>query len=166
MTIKHLTDDQFNLLTFINNTFLETGRRTDKLACNMNRVRINRQSGPPDWDNSHAAFIGLQLRDLGLVTTLKDQSAYARWDITPVGKAMLLEDKARRAHDKKAVNELPYKPKEYGIYDPEDGSFQYFGSLIAAEDEAAVWAKGEPGHSIHVVQVLHRVTAKLTVEKV
>lgn len=84
-----LTDDQHHLLAKINQ-YSETNRRTDRLAtCMTSNYGVK-------WDASHTAFIAVQLRALGCVTSTKDAGAYALWNITATGKAALLQSSAER----------------------------------------------------------------------
>lgn len=124
-----LTNDQFLLLSKIGQ-YSEANRRTDKLAECM-------QQFGKHWECSHAAFVGLQLRSANLVTTYKDSNQYARWDITPVGRAKLLEERNERT---KSVAQPEHPKPLYCVIDTEDGGCCSFTSLEEAEKTAKDWA--------------------------
>lgn len=151
-TVSNMTQDQRLLLEKINQ-YSEPNRRTDQLATCM------RQFGK-QWDNSHTAFVGLSLRALGFATTFKDQSQYAQWNITPLGKAALCELKNMRK-----PASVPTAVK-YAVFDTYSFAFQRFDTLDQAEKAAAKWAEEAPGADMVVMQVLHAVKAKVVVEKV
>lgn len=142
MTATNLTEEQRQLLWKIHQ-YSETSRRTDKLATCMRTLYGQK------WDNSHVAFIGLQLRALGLVTTFKDSSDYARWDITVSGRALAVETKNVGKPAKEAPVTVPV-PCEYTLF--------YAGNYhlrLNTEDEALHKAKAaaEQGHEVTVCEV-------------
>lgn len=148
------TADQRLLLEKIGQ-YSEANRRTDKLAVCM-------QQFGKHWDNSHTAFVGLQLRAVGMVTTFKDNNAFARWDITPIGKAALLELK----NMSRPAPVPPAKPVEYAVFDTNEDGFQRFATLEGAEKAASQWAKESPDSEQIVMQVLFSIKAKVVTEKV
>lgn len=166
-----LTDDQYHLLSYINSTFVSHARRTDELARNMTKCQIPRTGsrGKPVWDNSHVPFVGLQLRERGLLSTYKDNQSYARWDITAVGKAALLEE--THARQPKPAKEAPVtvpKQRKFRVIDLSDGSVSaVFMTQVSAEEEASRMAKLDPGNpdGVMVVEELSRFKTRLVVDK-
>lgn len=150
--VDNLSTDQRQLLEKIAQ-YTEGNRRTDKLAVCM-------QQFGKKWDCSHTAFVGLSLRALGFATTYKDAGQYARWDVTPLGKAALCE--LRNMTKPEPV----VKKIQYAVFDTNMDGFQRFDTLDQAHKAASDWAKEEPDSEQIVMQVLYSVKAKLTVEKV
>lgn len=145
--------DQQLLLEKINQ-YSEANRRTDKLAVCM-------QQFGKHWDTSHTAFIGLQLRALNWVTTFKDASQYARWDITPLGKAALCE-----LRNVKQAEPVKNKVRGFIVYGESDGEFSgLLGTMKEAEALADKWAREEPGCAYSICGVLQVVKANITVVK-
>lgn len=167
MSAKDASQDQRLLLEKINQ-YSEPNRRTDKLATCMKQFG-NR------WDNSHVAFTGLQLRALGWVTTFKDASQYAQWNITPVGKAALMElnNLGRQAKQAQIAaqerDSLPVKkavpPPQYAVYCVSDSAYQGDLTLAAAEKLANEWAKESDGEPVFIVSVIKTLKAKFVVEE-
>lgn len=151
MTVN-ATADQRLLLEKIGQ-YSEPNRRTDKLAVCM-------QQFGKQWDNSHTAFVGLQLRALGWVTTFKDTSQYAQWNITPFGKAALLELKNMAKASPAAVDN-----RKYAVYCVSDSAYQGDLTLEAAEKLATEWAKESDGEPVFIVSVLQTLKSKVVVEK-
>jgi hypothetical protein len=116
----------------------------------------------PGWNNSHVPFVGLQLRDLGYVTTHKDTQQYARWDITPVGKAALLQEVARRTP--KPIT-IPAN-SGYAVFSAADSGFKRCKDQKEAEALAIQWAKESDGEEVFIVQVMKTLKAKVVVEEV
>lgn len=156
--VEQASLDQQLLLEKINQ-YTAANRRTDKLAQCM-------QQFGKRWDTSHTAFIGLQLRALGWATTFKDNSQYAEWNITPLGKAALCE-----LRNVKQEVKLPpvstYKILGYRVIGESDGELS---SLLKSEKEAnelaEKWAREEPGCPYEVAQVIGKVVAEVSVKKV
>lgn len=145
------TADQRLLLEKIGQ-YSESNRRTDKLAVCM-------QQFGKKWDNSHTAFIGLQLRAVGMVTTFKDNNEFARWDITPIGKAALLELK-------NMSKPAPVKPFQWGVFSESDSGFQRCASEDAAEALARKWVVESDEDAVHIIQIVKTLKAKVVVEEV
>lgn len=157
MTVNASLDQQ--LLLEKVGQYTEPNRRTDKLAVCM-------QQFGKRWDASHTAFIGLQLRALGWVTTFKDTGQYARWDITPTGKAVLCE---LRNTKKAEVMPAPVTNKitEFMVVGEGDGEISpVLKTLKEAEALAEKWAREEPGCAYRVLGVYSIVKANITIEKV
>lgn len=163
----NLNTNQQQLLEKINQ-YSEASRRTDRLAVCM------KQFGSV-WDNSHVAYVGLQLRALGFATTYKDQGLYARWDITPKGKAVLCEihNMAKRialaevnvCGGMKKNAAVADKPPQYAVYCSEDSGFKRCASKEEAEELAVKWAKETDGEEVFVVQVIKTLKSKVVVEE-
>lgn len=156
MTAINLSEEQRQLLWKIHQ-YSETSRRTDKLATCMRSLYGNK------WDNSHVAFIGLQLRTLGLVTTFKDNSDYARWDASPSGHALAVETKnVGSKAAKEAPVTVPTKveylvlPKGKNI-----NSYLRFGNEEEATHKAKYLADLN-GYDYEVVQTQVVATVKYT----
>lgn len=154
MSAKNATLDQRLLLEKINQ-YSEPNRRTDKMATCM-------QQFGKQWDNSRVAFTGLQLRALGWVTTFKDASQYAQWNITPLGKAALLEMRSVERVREQAATAPPVK---YAVYCVADSAYQGDLTLDAAEKLAAEWAKESEGDPVFIVAVVKTLIAKVVVEE-
>ncbi len=170
-----LSNDQFLLLTKISQ-YSDLNRRTDRMAACLSNFKAEGNSNK--WDLNHVPYIGLQLRALGLVTTYKDTNKYALWNITPVGKAKLLEETQRRYREKQAQIDAqerdtmptkkaePIKLTQYAVFDTNEDGFQRFDTLPAAEKAAEQWAKESPGSEQVIMQVLYSIKAKVVTEKV
>lgn len=150
----NMSCDQRVLLEKINQ-YSEPNRRTDKLAVCM-------QQFGKQWDNSHTAFVGLQLRALGWVTTFKDTSQYAQWNITPTGKAALLELKNMA----KPAPVPPAKPVQWAVFSECDSGFQRCVSKEAAEALARKWVVESDEDAVHIIQIVKTLKAKVVVEEV
>ncbi|MNP55155.1 hypothetical protein D3C76_1497740 [compost metagenome] len=121
------------------------------------------------WDNNHVPFIGLQLRDLGYVTTYKDNGQYARWDITPIGRANLAEYvniRLRSTAPKEAPVTVPTGKGYVVISTTDSGEQSKILKLKTEADKLAEeWAKEEPGSEYLVCQVLSKVKSSVVVTK-
>lgn len=169
--MSKLTPDQFQLLDRLSR-YSDSSRRTDRLAVCM--ANAPRESGGK-WDNSHVPFIGLQLRDLGYVTTYKDANQYARWDITPTGRANLAEYvniRLRTATPKEAPVTVgappPSLPRGYIVVSADGAAGEISVTHINKPDAdklAEKWAKEEPGSTYLVCAVLEKVKASIVVSK-
>jgi hypothetical protein len=162
MTID-LSNDQLQLLQKINQ-YAEPNRRTDRLSECM------KQFGP-HWTCPHTAFIGLQLRAVGFVTTFKDTGQYAQWNITPLGKAALCEVRNMMARPaKEAPVTVPTGTKtkitEWLVVGPEGDISTKLRTHKEATELAEKWAKDEPGTPYHVVAILETYQAKVVIDKV
>ncbi len=156
-----LTQDQLQLLQKINQ-YAEPNRRTDRLAECMKQLGRH-------WTCSHTAFIGLQLRAVGFVTTFKDTGQYAQWNITPLGKAALCEIRNMPRPAKEAPVTLPaekQKITKYRVIELSDGSVSEPSTLTEARKLAEKWAIETPGNAVEIVGVLETVTAKVVLDKV
>ena len=148
-----LTDDEYVLLEKIN-LYSDHNRRTDRLAACM------RQFGSK-WNNSHTSFTGLALRSKGLVSTYKDDDQFARWDITPVGKANLLEETNRRRTPVKAA-----PPVQWAVFSEADSGFQRCTSKEEAEKLARKWVLDTEEDAVHIIQIHKTLKSKVVVEEV
>lgn len=141
-----LTPDQAQLLAKINQ-YSATSRRTHRLATCMASNFGNK------WDFSHTAFVGMRLREKGYVTSTKDNSPYAEWNITPLGMAALAEHNNVKVCPGISKNEAPVTvpvPCEYTLF--------YAGSYhlrLKTEDEALHKAKAaaDQGYEVTVCEV-------------
>lgn len=147
------TQDQRNLLEKIGQ-YSEANRRTDKLAVCM-------QQFGKQWDASHTAFVGLQLRALGWVTTFKDTQQYAQWNITPLGKAVLLELKNMAKAPPAEVDN-----GKYAVFSEADSGWQQCIGKDAAEALARKWVLESDEDAVHVVKIVKTLKAKVVVEEV
>ena len=167
MSASNISLDQHQLLTKIGQ-YTEANRRTDRLAECMKQFGKH-------WENGHTAFIGLQLRSLGWATTFKDSSQYARWDITPLGKAVLMELRNMGKSYNPTKLEAPVtvpsdtehkKITNYRVIELSDGSVSEPKTLAEARKLAEKWAIDSPGNAIEIVGVLETVKAKVVIDKV
>lgn len=162
-----LSNDQFLLLTKISQ-YSDTNRRTDRLAACMAHFKAD---GGKKWDIRHTPYVGLQLRALGLVTTFKDTSQYALWNITPVGKAKLLEESQRRYRvaqekDTTPANSEPAKPVQWAVFSESDSGFQRCANEESAEALARKWVVEADEDAVHIIQIVKTLKAKVVVEEV
>lgn len=151
MTATKLTQDEERLLIKINQ-YSEGSRRTDVLA------RCMRTLYGGQWDLHHTPFIGLKLRALGLVSTFKDSNTYARWDVTPVGRAVVAE---LENMGKKPAKEAPVtvpQPEDYWVRCKGDNTFKAYSSYEQAEVEAKRQAAGGRTPEIYAVRKVATVT--------
>jgi hypothetical protein len=158
-----LTQDQLLLLQKVNQ-YSEPNRRSDRMSVCMQQFGRH-------WDTSHVSFIGLQLRAKGYVTTFKDASKYAQWNITPLGKAALCEVANMNRPAKEAPVTLPKMPapkaiSQYRVLELSDGSVSDPKSLAEARKLAEKWAIENPGTAIEIVGLCETFKAKVVIDKV
>ena len=164
-----LTNDQFFLLGKLC-SYVTDNRRTDKLAQFLS-TNPEHLGGGKKWTTSHVPFIGLQLRDLGLVTTYKDNSQYARWDVTPAGKAAFVEQNNRpKLPDPKLAAPVTVgvpPVRGYIVVSANDSGEQSDIKInkVEADNLAKKWATEDPGAVYLVCAVLDKVKATIVVTK-
>lgn len=162
--MANLTDGQAVILDQLRGHGVQE-RRTDRIAKRL--IGRNQLNGKP-WLNQDVSCVGLQLRELGYVTTVKDCDTYAIWNLTANGLAAIVQHRAeekRRVQAAQAEHEAKQrhdKGAEFYVFDLEakdyEGPFDTFNlAKKEAEETLVAW----PNAKLTIVQTFTLAEVKL-----
>lgn len=136
--------------------YSEINRRTDTLAKCLRSQSCN--GGGQRWDESHTAFIGINLRARGFVTTFKDTGQYALWTITDKGRQAITSPQYE------SPVSAPAKVK-YLVLDKDDNTYGSETSSYDEAEKAARRALAEDPDSVYtIISYTEVATLRQTVE--
>lgn len=122
------------------------------------------------WSNNHMPSVGLELRANGWVQSTNDGKQYNYWQITPAGRARLLEHRAAEREARQPKVTVPVEKTKpflgWRVIDTFDGDLS---PIIQKKSEADAlaekWAKDEPGRTMQVVGIVSTVKASVVIDK-